>query len=87
MRLCGFFVSKGTSFNLVWTVFMSHPVGRWRRCRHGRREGVYVFGAAVQAAIHAGEGSSQVHDIWLLDVTFLSMRLETIGGIRTRLTD
>ena len=44
------------------------------------------FGAAVQAAICAGEGSSQIHDFLLLDVT-LSMRLETTGGIMTKLTE
>ena len=45
------------------------------------------FGAAVQAVIRAGEGSSQVHDFLLLDVTPLSMRLETNGGIMTKLTE
>ena len=34
------------------------------------------YGAAVQGAICAGEGSSQVHDLLLLDVTPLSMCLE-----------
>ena len=35
-----------------------------------------VLGATVQAAIRAGEGSSQVHDFLLLDVIPLSVRLE-----------
>ena len=35
------------------------------------------FGAAVQAATLTGEGSSQVQDLVLLDVTPLSMGLET----------
>ena len=35
-----------------------------------------ILGATVQAAIRAGEGSSQVHDFLLLDVIPLSVRLE-----------
>ena len=51
------FVSKGAIFNSVWSVFTSLPVGCGRRSRHGRRKGVNVCGAAVQAAIVTGEGS------------------------------
>ena len=35
-----------------------------------------AYGAAVQGAIRIGEGSSQVQDLLLLDVTPLSMGLE-----------
>ena len=79
------FVSKGAGFDLVWRVFTSLPVGCGRRSRSGLREGVNACGAAAQAAIVTGEGSPQVLDFVLLDVTSLSMCLETSLRVATKL--
>jgi len=56
-------------------------------CKAINADEAVAYGAAVQAALISGERSGDLKDIVLVDVTPLSLGLETAGGVMTKLVE
>jgi len=77
-------VGGSTRIPKVQSLLINYFDGK-KLCKSINPDEAVAYGAAVQAAILGGNGDNKTTDILLLDVTPLSLGIETSGGIMTKL--
>lgn len=79
-------VGGSTRIPKVQKMLQDFFCGKQLNCSINPDEAV-AYGAAVQAAILTGDTSSQIQDVLLVDVTPLSLGIETAGGVMTKIIE